>query len=100
MVTYRLQHVVKGGSAFSIAIADGTVAEPVPGEQLEGADLVVHLSPADAAALGTGALTLDEGFMQGRVKIEGSMGLVMDLLPVLRSDGYCAAVAAAAPPTT
>ena len=96
MGAHRIQHLVKGGSPFAIAIADGAVAEPVPGEQLEGADLVVHLSPADVAALGAGALTLDEGFMQGRVKIEGSMGLVMDLLPVLRSADYGAAVAAAA----
>ena len=73
------------------------MGDAVPGEQVEGADLVVHLSSADAAALGTGALTLDEGFMQGRVKIEGSMGLVMDLLPVLRSERYGTAVAAAAP---
>jgi putative sterol carrier protein len=91
----RLQHVVKGGSSFSTVIADGAV-ETVAGEQLEGADLVVHLSAADAAALGTGELTLDEGFMMGRVKIEGSMGLVMDLIPVLRSSDYGAAVAAAA----
>lgn len=92
----RLQHLVKGGSSFSTVIADGAVAETVAGEQLEGADLVVHLSAADAAALGTGELTLDEGFMMGRVKIEGSMGLVMDLIPVLRSSDYGAAVAAAA----
>jgi putative sterol carrier protein len=92
----RLQHLVKGGSAFSIPITDGAVAEPVAGEQLDGADLVVHLSAADAAAIGRGELLLDEGFMQGRVKIEGRMGLVMDLLPVLRSEGYGAAVAAAA----
>ncbi len=35
--------------------------------------------------------------MMGRVKIEGSMGTVMDLLPLLRSPEYGAAVAAAPP---
>jgi putative sterol carrier protein len=94
--TYRLQYLVKGGSPFSTVVADGALAESVPGEALEGADLVVHLSKADAAAIGAGDLTLDEGFMQGRVKIEGSMGTVMDLLPLLRSAEYGTAVAAGA----
>lgn len=93
MATHRLQHLVKGGPSFSTVIADGAVTDTVDGEELEGADLVVHLSSADAAALGAGELTLDEGFMMGRVKIEGSMGLVMDLIPVLRGEGYGAAVA-------
>ena len=96
MSSYRLQHLVKGRPSFSTVITDGAVAETVPGEELEGADLVVHVSPADAAALGAGELTLDEGFMMGRVKIEGSMGLVMELIPVLRGADYGAAVAAAA----
>jgi putative sterol carrier protein len=96
MASHRLQHLVKGGPSFSTVITDGAVASTVAGEELDGADLVVHLSAADAAALGTGELTLDEGFMMGRVKIEGSMGLVMDLVPVLRGADYGAAVAAAA----
>lgn len=96
MASHRLQFLVKGGAPFSTIVTDGALAGSVAGEDLDGADLVVHLSAADAAALGSGSLTLDEGFMQGRVKIEGSMGLVMDLLPLLRSPDYGKAVAAGA----
>jgi putative sterol carrier protein len=96
MSTYRLQFLVKGGSPFSTVVTDGALAETVAGEQVEGADLVVSLGKAEAAALGTGELVLDEGFMMGRVKIEGSMGTVMTLLPLLRSPEYGAAVAAGA----
>ena len=84
----RIQFLVKGGPAFSTVVADGAVADTVEGEEPEGADLVVHLSKADAAAIGTGELILDEGFMMGRVKIEGSMGTVMSLLPLLRDPAY------------
>ena len=99
MATYRLQHLVSGGAAFSAVVTDGTLVEQVPGDNQEAADLVVSLSKADAAAVGTGALLLDEGFMQGRVKIVGSMGTVMELLPLLRSADYVAAVGAAAAPS-
>jgi putative sterol carrier protein len=93
---HRLQFLVKGGPAFSTVVADGALAETVEGEDLEGADLVVHLSKADAAAVGAGELTLDEGFMMGRVKIEGSMGTVMALVPLLRDPAYGAAIGQAA----
>lgn len=96
MSTVRLQYLVKGGSPFSTVVTDGVLAETVPGEQLEGADLVVTLGASEATAIGAGELLLDEGFMMGKVKIEGSMGTVMDLLPVLRSPAYAAAVAAGA----
>ena len=96
MASHRLQFLVKGGSPFSTVVADGALAESVAGEELEGADLVVHLSAADAEAIGSGVLTLDEGFMMGRIKIEGSMGLVMDLIPLLRTEAYGQAVAAGA----
>ena len=56
----------------------------------------MSLSAADAAAVGAGALALDVGFMQGRVKIVGSMRVVLDLLPLLRSPEYGAAVGAGA----
>lgn len=95
MSSYRLQHLVKGGEPFTVVLADGAVAGTEPGDQSGSADLLVHLSKADVAALGAGELLLDEGFMQGRIKIEGSMGVVMDLLPVLRDPAYGTAVAAA-----
>jgi putative sterol carrier protein len=96
MATYRLQYLVKGGSAFSTVVTDGALASTVPGEEPDGADLVVSLGTAEAAALGSGELLLDEGFMMGKIKIEGSMGMVMELLPLLRSPEYGAAVAAGA----
>ena len=96
MATHRLQHLVTGGSAFTAVITDGALVEQVPGDDQDAADLVLTMKGADAAAIGSGELRLDEGFMQGRVKIVGSMGTVMDLLEVLRSEPYLAAVAAAA----
>jgi putative sterol carrier protein len=95
-VTYRLQYQVKGGPAFSTVVDDDRLLEAVPGDEEEGADLVLQLSKADASALGTGELLLDEGFMQGRVKVVGPIGVFMALVPLLRRADYGAAVAAIA----
>ena len=95
MTTYRLQYLVKGGAPFSTVVTDGALAETVPGDATEGADLVVSLSKAEIADLAAGTLLVDEGFMMGRIKIEGSMRTVMDLVPLLHDPAYGKAVAAA-----
>lgn len=94
--TYRVQYLVTGGSPFTTVVTADALVEQIPGDDQEAADLVVSLSKADAAAVGSGELKLDAGFMQGRVKIVGSMGAVMTLLPVLTSPEYGAAVGAGA----
>jgi len=94
--TYRLQYLVKSGEPFSTVVTDGALAETVPGEDSAGADLVVSLSKAEIADLAAGTLVVDEGFMMGRIKIEGSMRTVMDLVPLLHDPAYGKAVATAA----
>lgn len=94
--TYRVQYLVTGGSAFTTVVSGDAVVEQIAGDDQEAADLVVTLSKADAAAVGSGELKLDAGFMQGRVKIVGSMGTVMTLLPLLRSPEYGAVIGAGA----
>jgi len=43
-------------------------------------DTTVSLSVADARAVVDGALQLSVAFMQGRLKVAGDMGIVLDLL--------------------
>lgn len=98
----RLHHVVSGGPdgdvRFSEVYVDGRLIEAslVPGAE---ADLELIYKHDVATELATGDLDLVDGFMQGRVKLVGSTGRLMDLLPALQSAEHKAAEAAVAAQT-
>jgi hypothetical protein len=98
----RLLHVVSGGPdgdvRFSEAYVDGRLTEATltPGGE---PDLELIYKHDVALELATGTLDLVEGFMQGRVKLVGSTGRLMDLLPALQSAEHKAAAAAVAAQT-
>ena len=72
-----------------LVVRDGRVADVAPGAAPEGeADLVITQPWDDAHAAVDGTVPLDEAFMRGTSKVVGSIGLLMDLLPVVRSDEW------------
>ena len=105
--TTKVTVVVTGGPEgrkaerhWRFAVAGGEVVEADEGAFAEGeADLVVTQPWEDAVAAVDGAVPVDEAFMRGTTKVVGSTGVLMDLLPVLRSDEWRAACGpVAAPP--
>lgn len=96
MATIRVQHVVSGGPdgevAYVVEVVDGQVASASPGVD-DAADLTLAERHDDAVQMRAGELAPDDAFMRGRVKVTGSMGTYMALLPVFRSDAYRAAQA-------
>jgi hypothetical protein len=96
----RLQHVVtgapsvgpKGEIAYTIEIADGRVAATRTGRDDDAADCTFLVTYQDAVAIAKGELDLHAGFMQGRVKMSGSGGPLLDVLPCTQSGEYRALV--------
>jgi len=66
---------------FDVGRLVGAGAGPV-----DGPDAVVSLSDEDARAVVAGALDPSVAFMQGRMKVTGDMGLVVDLLALSATD--------------
>jgi hypothetical protein len=58
--------------AFTLSVSGGT-AQLAAGDHL-GADVVVRLAFADAAALADGSLTSDRALRDGRLKVRGDTG--------------------------
>ncbi|MEQ1787771.1 MAG: SCP2 sterol-binding domain-containing protein [Acidimicrobiales bacterium] len=94
--TARVQHVVSGGpegeARYCLTITDGRLAAAVVGDDPD-ADVVLTHTYADATQIAQGALDANVAFMQGRVKVVGSMGHVMALMPLTQSEAYRAALA-------
>ncbi len=61
------------------ASAEGTV---------EGPDVTLTLSRKDAASLSRGDLDPSVAFMQGRLKVAGSMGVMISLLTAMNTPEY------------
>jgi putative sterol carrier protein len=96
----RVQHVVAGGPggevAYVVEVVDGQVSGATPGAD-DTADLTLAERHDDAAKIVAGELAPDDAFMRGRVKVTGSMGTYMSLVPVFRSEAYRAAQAGITP---
>ena len=89
--TARLQYVVTGGADGEIryywVVVDGKLAESGPGD-LPDAEITMIMSYADSASVQKGELDANAAFMQGRMKVEGNMGKLMQLMPVTNSNEY------------
>lgn len=92
----RVQHVVSGGPEgevrYHLEVVDGRVEAAGLGD-IEAPDLTCTSTYADAVRLAMGEVAAHEAFMQGRLKVVGSTGRLMDLLPVLDSDDHRRATA-------
>jgi putative sterol carrier protein len=100
--TARVQVVVSGAPDGEVAylqvFEDGRLVECARTRD-DSADVTLNQTYADAVAIATGDLDPSAAFMQGRVKVVGSMGSLMAVLPVLQSHEYEAAMAALAAQT-
>ena len=90
----RIQVEVTGGPERSTdwhaVIERGRLVASGPGI-LQGTDVTMTVTWDDALALLRGALDPSVAFMQGRLKVSGSMAVVLALLPLTRTETYAAA---------
>ncbi|MGK2950314.1 MAG: hypothetical protein ACSLFP_17215 [Acidimicrobiales bacterium] len=98
----RLLHVVSGAPdgevRFGETYVDGRLTEASLAPAAD-ADLELTYKHDVALLIATGDLHLVDGFMQGRVKLVGPTGRLMDLLPALESPEHAAAEATVAAQT-
>jgi hypothetical protein len=101
--TARLQHVVTGAPdgevAFTLEYADGRLVAARHGRDDGAADCTFLIAHKDAVAIAQGELDLHAGFMQGRVKMSGPTGPLLDVLPCTESPEHRALLAALAADT-
>lgn len=87
-LTGRIQQEITGGPDGDVScywvVADGRPTLAGLGS-LESPDVTLTLVWSDAAAIQSGGLDPSAAFMQGRLKVVGSMELTLALLPVLRA---------------
>ncbi len=72
----------RGGpeTRFYMILDHGRPVEMMVGD-VDDADVTLSIPYDDAAAVVRGELVLSVAFMQGRLKVEGDMGVVLALLP-------------------
>jgi putative sterol carrier protein len=89
-----MQFVVTGGPNGDVkyywVVTDGRLTEASLGE-LPDAEVTLTTSYADAVAVQKGELDANAAFMQGKTKVAGNMGKLMQLLPLTMSPEYQAA---------
>lgn len=89
--TALLQIVVSGAPegevVYTQRVEDGRIVAAALGADGE-ADVVLTQTYADAVAIAKGELEVSAGFMQGRVKMAGTTGALMAILPLTQSEEY------------
>jgi hypothetical protein len=89
--TARMQYVVTAGPDGDIKywwrLEDGKLLESALGT-LDDVDMTLTLSYEDSVKIQKGELDANAAFMQGRMKVAGDMGKLMQLLPLTNSPEY------------
>ena len=89
--TAKMQYVVTGGPEGDIkyywVLENGKLQDSSLGE-LPDPDFTMTLSYADSVAVQKGEFDPNAGFMQGRMKVTGNMGKLMQLMPLTMSPEY------------
>jgi putative sterol carrier protein len=75
-----------GDAVLVLGFESGRLVEVAAGPGTD-ADATFSLSGPDARAVLAGDLDLSVAFMQGRLKVSGSMAVVLDLLALSATDG-------------
>jgi putative sterol carrier protein len=87
----KLQYVVTGGPDGDIkyywVLENGKLLESQLGT-ISDADFTMTLTYEDSVALAQGELDANAAFMQGRMKVAGNMGKLMQLMPLTQSVEY------------
>ena len=86
-----MQFVVTGGpdgdTKYYWVLQDGQLAEASVGE-LPDSEVTMTTSYQDSVAIQKGELDANAAFMQGKTKVTGNMGKLMQLMPLTMSPGY------------
>jgi hypothetical protein len=94
-----VQHVVTGAPSGNVSyfteLADGRIVAAGLGAPTTDPDLTVTATYQDAARLASGELELSAAYMQGTVKVEGSMPALFALLPATHRPEFVAATRSA-----
>lgn len=85
----------KAETSYRVTFVDGRIVDAAAGAD-GTADLAVSRPWDDALADLRGETGLDTSFMRGRAKVASNLGVLLSLLPVLRSDEWRAACASLA----
>ena len=87
----KMQYVVSGGPDGEIkyywVLENGKLLESQLGEVAD-ADFTLTSTYEDSVAIAKGELDANAAFMQGRMKVTGNMGKLMQLLPLTMSPEY------------
>jgi putative sterol carrier protein len=87
----RIQYEVTGGPdgdvSYYCILEDGRLQSSAGG-RVESPDVTITAPWADSVAMEQGDLDPNVAFMQGRMKVSGSMGVMMALLPATRTPEY------------
>ncbi len=87
----RMQYVVTGGPEGDIKywwqLEDGRLVDSALGA-IDEPDFTMTLAYADSVKIQKGELDANAAFMQGRMKVTGNMGKLMQLMPLTNSPEY------------
>ena len=87
----KMQYVVTGGPDGDIkyywVLDNGKLLESHLGE-IADADFTLTLTYDDSVKVAQGELDANAAFMQGRMKVAGNMGKLMQLMPLTNSPEY------------
>ncbi len=87
----KMQYVLSGGPDGELkyywVLEDGKLLESQLGEIAEP-DFTMSMSYDDSVLVQKGELDVNAAFMQGRVKVAGNMGKLMQLMPLTSSPEY------------
>lgn len=87
----RIQYVVGGGPDGDVRyywiLEDGKLLESALGT-VDDVDFTLTLTYEDSVKVQRGELDANAAFMQGRMKVAGNMGKLMQLMPLTNSPEY------------
>ncbi len=90
-VQYKVTGTPDGDVTFSTVIDNGRIVQTSLGEDA-ATDLTMTVVYKDYLGVAKGEIDAAAGFMQGRLKMVGSTGTLMSLMPLLESSEYKAAI--------
>ena len=87
----KMQYALSGGPDGELkyywVLEDGKLLESQLGE-IDEPDFTMSMSYDDSVLIQKGELDVNAAFMQGRVKVAGDMGKLMQLMPLTNSPEY------------
>lgn len=83
-------------TVFHVVLDDDQSATSAAGAAADP-DFTMVLTPAEFTAVVARELRIDEGYMQGRVKVTGNVGRMLSVLPLLLTEAWTETMAAAGP---